>query len=119
MARQGGKIEVKANGDLLSAKGSFTYNLGTRKKTAIVGTGSIPGYKDETMVPFIEGAITDNLNLDLKALQQINDASITLVLANGKVIALRNAWYAADGDGDTEEGEIQLRFEGLSAEEVK
>lgn len=118
MARVGGKIEVKVNGDLLQAKGEFTYNLGVRKKTAVAGTDNIHGYMDETTVPFIEGAITDASTLDVKALRETVDASITLVLANGKVVALRDAWEASDGDGTTGEGELQIRFEGLSAEEI-
>jgi len=116
--RVGGKIEIKTNGDLLQAKGEFTYNLGVRKKTGVAGTSDVAGYSDETKIPFIEGAITDSATLDVKALREIDDASVTLVLANGKVIALRDAWEASDGDGTTGEGELQLRFEGLSAEEI-
>jgi hypothetical protein len=35
------------------------------------------------------------------------------------VIALRDAWYAADGEGNTEEGNIKVRFEGKSGEEIR
>ena len=40
-------------------------------------------------------------------------------LANGKVVLLRDAWYAGEGNVGTEEANIQVRFEGLSGEEIK
>lgn len=118
MQRVGGEIELKLDGTLYKAKGSFTYNIGVRKKEAVAGADGVHGYRDETKVPFIEGAITDDTAINLKTLQETNDATVTLTLANGKVIALREAVYTADGDVTTEEGEVQVRFEGVSAEEI-
>ena len=60
------------------------------------------------MTPFIEGEITDQRDLILSDFVNITDATITLELANGKVFTVRNAWYAADGNVQTEEGNIQV-----------
>jgi hypothetical protein len=116
--RRGGVIFLKVSGTLQDAKGNFTYNLGVPKREAIVGAATTHGYKELAQVAFIEGEITDRSNLDVKALMEFNDETVTLELANGKVIALRNAWYAGDGNIGTDEGNIAVRFEGLSAEEV-
>lgn len=113
-----GKILIKANAVRYRAKGDFTYNLGVDKKTMIAGTDGVHGYKTETVIPFIEGVITDGDDLDVKALIGITDALVELELANGKTIALRGAVFAADADISTGEGEIPVRFEGLSCEEV-
>jgi hypothetical protein len=67
---------------------------------------------------FIEGEITDSAALSLSKLVTITDATVTLELANGKVIALRNAWYAGEGTGQSEEGNIAFRFEAADGEEV-
>lgn len=117
--RVGGIIEVKANGELYSAKGSWTYNLGRPKRESIVGSDAVHGYKEMPQVPFIEGAVTDRNDLDLTSLLELADATVTLQLANGKIIVLRNAVFAADGNVTTEEGEVEVRFEGQSAEEVR
>ena len=69
-------------------------------------------------VPYVEGAFTDSDGLNLAALLELKDVTVTLVVANGKAVVFRNAWYAADGNVTTEEGEIQVRFEALSAEEI-
>jgi len=119
MSRVGGIINLKVDGQLFKAKGAFTYNLGSARREGVVGADVVHGFKETPQIPYIEGEITDDLNLDLKALQAITDATITLELAVGKVIVLRNGWYAAEGNVQTEEGNIQVRFEGLNAEEVK
>jgi len=116
--QRAGKIHFKVNGTQFRAKGEFTYNLGNDKNTMIAGVDGVHGYKSETVVPYIEGTITDGDDLDTKALARVTDATVTLELANGKVISLRGACFAADMDITTSEGEIPVRFEGLSAEEI-
>lgn len=117
--RIGGIIALKVNGDIYFAKGNFTYNLGKPKREGVVGADAVHGYKETPQVPFIEGEITDRNELSLEDLVTLDEATITLELANGKVIALSEAWYAGEGTGNTEEGNIACRFEGISAEEVK
>lgn len=119
MSRVGGIIEFKANGELYSAKGSWTYNLGKAKRDPVVGSDGVHGYKEMPQAPKIEGTITDRSDLDLEKLLTLKDATVTLRLANEKIIVLRDAFYAGDGDVTTEEGEIQALFHGTSAEEVR
>ena len=116
--RVGGIIFVKVNGTGFQAKGEFTYNLGKSKREAVVGMDVVHGYKEEPQVPFIAGKITDKDDLDLETVLAIKDATATLELANGKVIVLREAWYASEGEVSTAEGEIDFRLEGISAREV-
>ena len=116
--RRGGIIQVQVNGVLYDARGSWTYNLGRPKREPIVGADGVHGYKETPQVPFIEGEITDRGDLDLAALVTLKDATATLQLANGKVIVLRDAWYAGEGTGNTGEGNVAVRFEGKNAEEV-
>jgi hypothetical protein len=117
--RIGGIIALKVNGDIYFAKGNFTYNIGKPKREGVVGADVVHGYKETPQVPFIEGEITDRTELSLEDLVTLDDATITLELSNGKVITLSEAWYASEGTGNTEEGNIACRFEGMSAEEVK
>lgn len=117
--RVGGLIALKIDGDLQKAKGAFTYNLGKPKRDAVLGADVVHGYKEAVQAPFIEGEITDKDTMDLEALLLTDGATITLELANGKVIMLREAWFAGEGTGNTEEGNIAVRFEGMSAEEIR
>lgn len=117
-SRVGGIIHFQANGVPYQAKGNFTYNLGRPKREAVVGADAVHGYKETPQVAFVEGEITDQRDLDLHALVTLKDATVTLQLANEKVIALNDAWYAGEGTGNTEEGNIGVRFEGRDAEEI-
>jgi hypothetical protein len=117
--RRGGLIQFQLNGVLYDAKGNFTYNLGRPVREAVVGADAVHGYTEKPQVAFIEGEITDKGTLDTDALVRMVDTTATLALANGKVIVLRDAWYAGEGTGNTEEGNFPVRFEGLSGEEVQ
>ncbi len=116
--RRGGIIELQVDGQVFDAKGNFTYNLGLAKREAIIGTDNVHGFKETPQVAFIEGEITDRGTMDLAALVGTENATVTLTLANGKVIVLREAWFAGEGTGNTEEANVAVRFEGKGAEEI-
>ena len=116
--RRAGAIFFKIGGTLRDARGNFTYNAGGPKREAIINADlTVAGYKEMGQVPFIEGEILDQASLVLTDLINIENETVTLEMANGKVFQLREAWYAADGDVGTEESNIQVRFEGLEGEE--
>ncbi len=117
--RRGGIIQLQVNGELQDAKGNFTYNLGRPVREAIVGADTVHGFKETPQVAFIEGEVTDRGTLDLAKLVTLTGATVTLELANGKVVVVRDAWFAGEGTGNTEEGNIAVRFEGVSGEEIR
>lgn len=116
MQRKGGIIQLQIDGEIYDARGNFTYNLGRPMREPIVGADRVHGYKEIPQVGFIEGEITDRGTLDLDAMVTIEQATITLELANGKMIVLSNANFAGEGTGNTEEGNIGVRFEGEGEE---
>lgn len=117
--RVAGLVSVKVDGVQLKVKASVSYHLGTAKREAIVGHDSVHGYKELPQVPYIEGEITDQKDLDLKKFFSIENATVTAQLANGKTIVLRKAWNASEGSASSEEAAIPFRFEGLDAEEIR
>lgn len=119
MNRVGGLIEVLVNGERLSARGNWTFSAGTETREGIAGSDRVHGFKSVPRVPFIEGEITDRANFRMQAAARVEDATVILRLANGKAMVLRNAWAAGEWTGNTEEGNVSVRFEGLSIEEVR
>jgi len=118
--KRAGLFNLKINGEVYYAKGNFTYNLGGVKREAVMaGNGQVIGYKETAQAPFIEGEITDDIGLSLQKLFQLEGATISLELCNGKVIVLREAWYAGESKAETQDGNIAVKFEGLSCDEVK
>lgn len=116
--RKGGVIQIQVAGVLYDAKGNFTYNLGRPKRDPIVGADSVHGFKETPQPAFLEGEFTDRGNLDLNALVTMENATVTLGLANGKTVVFRDAWYSGDGTANTDEGNIAVRFDAKEAEEI-
>ncbi len=116
--RRAGLIQLKINGETLDAKGNFSYNLGAPKREPIVGSDGVHGYREVPQVSFIEGAITDRGTLDVSQLVRGKDLTVTLTLGNDKMITLNDAWYSAEGTGSSDEGEIAVKWDAFSAEEV-
>jgi hypothetical protein len=118
--RRAGIVALKIDGSLYDVKGAVTYGLGKETREAILGSDRVHGYKSMVTVPFVECEFTDSDELSLDALSDVVDSTVEVQLANGKVVALRNAWCTnPDGLGaSSEEGNIKVRFEGLAAEEI-
>lgn len=117
---RGGIIKLKIDGRTYAAKGAFDYSLGLPKQEAIVGSDGIHGPKSMPQVAYIEGKITDNFDLDLTTLATLRNVTVILELASGKSVVLRQAWYAGEGKANTEEGEIDVRFESeFEGEEIR
>lgn len=116
--RRAGALYFKVDGVQYDAKGEFSYRINPYKNDAITGPDGTHGYKSMPQVQYIEGAITDASNLDLVTMQSLTQSTVTLNLANGKTLVLRDAWYAAEGIVNSEEGEVEVKFEGMSGEEI-
>lgn len=117
--RKSGIIYFKIDGIQYSAIGSFSYGLGTEKRESLVGSDTTHGYKGMPQPAFIEGEIRDSKDLDLKKFAEIDGATVTLELANGKVVVLRQAYQVGEGVGNSEDANIPCRFEAPSGEEVR
>ena len=116
--KRAGILYFKRNGTILDAKGNYTYNLGGVKRDAIVGADRVHGFKEMPQVAFIEGEITDKGDLNVKDITGAEDETLTLELRNEKTIVLKNAWFAGEGNVQTEEANIAVRYEGSGAEEI-
>ena len=115
MARVSGTFFVEIDGVRRNALGNWTYNLGQPKRELVIGADQVHGHKEMPQGARIEGEITDQRDLDVAALINLTDTTITLELANGKIVTLRNALYTGDGDVGTENANVQVEFHGLEA----
>lgn len=118
--RVGGIIAFKIDEVQYLAKGSFTYGYGKETRTTINGVDKTHGFYTSVAAPFIEGEITDDGSVTMADLAAITDSKISIKLGNGKTFTLFNAWSLnPDGvSGETQESNFEVRFEGLTAEEI-
>lgn len=117
--RKGGIISLQVGGVGQDCKGDATYDLGNPERSAIVGTSGVHGYSEKPKVAYVEVELTDRGDLDVSALENTTDKTVTLVLANGKTIMLPRAYYAGKGEHNSGEGQFTARFESaLQGQEV-
>lgn len=117
--RLAGTIQLTVNGVTVTAKGDFSYNLGKAKREGMpAADGTVPGYKETTQVPYIEGNVQDSADVDLEAFVTADDVAVSLLLANGKTIYGESGWFAGEGTVSTGEGEIPARWEFSVLDEV-
>lgn len=113
MSVLGGRIAIKSNGKSFEAAGEFKYGGGVDKRVAVMSTNKVVGYTTEPTVPFIEGEIY-RLDNPIDDFSSIDNATITLELADGRSFVLYEAWTVNEKGLEigTKDGKLQIRFEG-------
>jgi len=118
MARVGGIITLRLNGEVQKAKGVFSYNIGAPMREEVIGSNGDVDFSEKPQAPMVEGEITDRGDMDLRALLLFENGTVTLELANGKTIVIGGAFFAGSGEVQTEEGNIKVKFIGSTGEEA-
>lgn len=112
----GGTAYLKVNGQQYSARGNFSYNEGVPERTTVYDGLQPAGYTEAPREPMIEGEISVTADVNVRDLIENDDNTVTLELENGKVVVLRNAWYAGEGTVNVNEGMMPVKFVGKSCE---
>ena len=114
--RVGGIIFLNINGEGVRAVGDFEWNTGEDVRTTVTGASGIDGYSETPQPAFIAGQIRVTSEINPGEIRQLKDATVTLELPTGAQVILRDAWFAGEGSARTEEGVMDVRFEGASGE---
>lgn len=118
LRRVAGIAYLKIDGRLFETSGNFTIQPGQPMREGKIGTSRVVGYSETPQVPSIEGRIVLTPELSLVELTTITEATIQVVGPTGHTFVLRDAWFAGEGSYDTGEGEVAVKFEGASFEEI-
>jgi hypothetical protein len=116
--RIAGVAFIYVDGRQYPLRGNLTVSIDTLTRTGVAGMDGVHGFTETPRVPFIEGDFSDLGGLSLLALQAMDDVTVTVELANGKVYVLRNAWTSTAREFKGAEGQATVRFEGMAAEEL-
>jgi hypothetical protein len=114
----GGVAFLKVDGGQYLLRGDLIVSPDRVERKGVAGQDGIHGYTETPRVPFITAKLTDTAGLSLAQLQAVVAATVTAELNNGKVYLLREAWAAEARELNTQEGSLEVRFEGMSCEEL-
>lgn len=109
---------VKVDGAQYPLKGNFTVSPSPVERAGIAGQDYVHGFAENPRVPFIEGDISLTPEVSIETLDAIVNATIVAELANGKSYILREAWTKSAHELNTKEGQVKVRWEGVSCREL-
>ena len=112
--RIAGVANVSVDGATYLLAGELTYSPGSFERKSLVGQDQIHGYSEMPRAPFISFTGRDTGGLTLADLNNITNATISLELANGKIVTGRNMWTVDAQEAKTREGTFDVRFEGFT-----
>ena len=117
--RIAGVAFLKVDGRQYALRGSFTVSPSAVEREGIAGQDRVHGFKETPRVPYISGDLSLVPELSLEELEKITNATVTAELANGNSYVLRDAWTTAAFEADTGEGQVTVKWEGVSCDEIR
>lgn len=113
-----GILGFKIDSDVYYIKADAEYCPGYMKREPKVSGNQHVGWHETWVPSYIQVNMFDTSNLSLDKLFNLEGATVTLQLGNGKVFALHDAYRSGEPKVDAQEGMISVRFEGLNSEEL-
>lgn len=112
MERISGTVYLSVDGRTLPLVGNFEYSSATSMRETKTGMDTVHGYSQKPKPGFIAGTVRDMGGLTVEELNDMTNVNIFAELANGKNVSGRNMAQVGDISAKSEEGEIEVRWEG-------
>lgn len=109
---------LKVDGQMYPLRGNFTVSPSALERAGIAGEDYVHGYSELPRVPYIEGDVSLVAELSMEDVEATVNATVTAELANGKVYVLREGWCASALELNAREGQVRIRWQGISCDEV-
>jgi len=108
---------LKVDSDMFPLRGNFTVSPSKYERAGIAGQDYVHGYSELPRVPYIEGDVSLLPDLSMEDIEAITNSTVTAELANGNVYVLTEAWCKSALELNAREGQVRVRFEGVSCQE--
>ena len=116
--RIAGVAYLKVDGNQYPLRGNFVVSPSVVERTGIAGQDYVHGYSELPRCPGISGDVSLVPELNVDDVERVVNATVTAELANGKTYVLREAWCRAAHELQTRDGQVMVRFEGTSCDEI-
>lgn len=116
MSKKTGRAFISAAGQRLASLPGAELDIGAYERKAVLGDAGVLGYTETPTVPSVDCTIQHDADTLLQEFGDMVDVNVSFDTDSGKSYVLRNAWRA--GTVKMSKGEVKLRFEAMSCEEV-
>ncbi|MTK12705.1 MAG: phage tail protein [Clostridiaceae bacterium] len=110
--RIAGTANFAVDGVAYALVGDFEYNPSLVTRETALGMDGVHGYIEKPVAPHISGTFRDSGGLTVADFNAMTNTTLSVQLANGKLIIGRNMWAVEDQTVKSSEGTVEVRWEG-------
>ena len=116
MTALAGTATITADGTSYLLVGDLSYDPSTVTREALLGQDGPHGYKEKPKFGKIKATLRDTGDLTIADLNAMSNVTVVLDLANGKTVLGRNMFTTDPQSVATEEGTVEVTWEGTVSE---
>lgn len=98
--------------------GDFAYNASRVTRETMIGMDGIHGNSEKPRAGMIKMKCRDYGDISIAEINQMRNVTVTVEMANGKIVVGRNMWTTGDQEVEGTEATFDVVFEGPSVQEV-
>lgn len=115
--RIAGTAYLSVDGVSYPVAGDFEYDPSDRARESLTGQDTVHGFSEKPKVGSIKATLRDMGGLSLKQINQMDDVTVTVELANGKTVIGRNMWTVNPQGAKAEDATFPVEWEGPDVSE--
>jgi Phage tail tube protein len=109
---------LKIDGNMLALRGNFTVSPSAVERNMLAGQDGVHGFQELPRVPYIEADISTVPGLSLDDLESETNVTVVAQLANNMQYTLTAAVCKGGFEANTRDGQVRVRWEGITCEEI-
>jgi len=117
--RIAGVGSLTIDGRQIAVKANLTVSPDPVERDGISGQDRVHDYKEMPRVPYIEADFSMQPDFAMEDLPPMTNSTVVAQMADGRIFVLRQSWYKAPADINSQEGQYRARFEGVACDEVQ
>ncbi|SIT43669.1 conserved hypothetical protein [Paraburkholderia piptadeniae] len=115
--RIAGTAYLTVDGVSYPVAGDFEYDPSERSRESLTGQDTVHGFSEKPKVGSIKATLRDMGGLSLKQINEMDDVTVTVELANGKTVIGRNMWTVNPQGAKAEDATVPVEWEGPDVSE--
>jgi hypothetical protein len=109
---------ITVDGNQMPLRGNLTVSPSSVERTMLAGQDGVHGYQEMPRVPFIEGDFSTLPNLLIEDIDGQVNVTVVASLANGLIYSLTEGVCKAGTEPNAADGQVRIRWEGTTCEEI-
>ena len=111
--RLSGITAFSVNGSAISVI-EFMWDPANVENTTMTSLSGVDGYDQKPVAPYISGKFRDTGANSVTSFTGLSNATVVVLLANGKQIVGHNLWYVGRPNVNGADAGFDFRFEGVA-----